>query len=229
MKIKEMVTSEMPRERLLSHGAKSLSNTELLAILINTGRKGFSSIDISNELLKSASNLNELKKSSINDLIQVKGIGLQKAITLKAAFELGERMGRRAENNRIKITQPSDVADYMIPTMKDLTQEEHFVILLLNSKNVVIKETCVFKGTLNSSIVHPREFFSIAVRENANAIIAVHNHPSGDVTPSQEDIITTMRLKECGLILGIDLLDHIIIGDNRFTSLVEAGYFDEND
>lgn len=227
MKIKEMVTSEMPRERLLSHGAKSLSNTELLAILINTGRKGFSSIDISNELLKSASNLNELKKSSINDLIQVKGIGLQKAITLKAAFELGERMGRRAENNRIKITQPSDVADYMIPTMKDLTQE-HFVILLLNSKNVVIKETCVFKGTLNSSIVHPREIFSIAVRENANAI-AVHNHPSGDVTPSQEDIITTMRLKECGLILGIDLLDHIIIGDNRFTSLVEAGYFDEND
>ncbi len=150
LKIKEMVTSEMPRERLLSHGAKSLSNTELLAILINTGRKGFSSIDISNELLKSASNLNELKKSSINDLIQVKGIGLQKAITLKAAFELGERMGRRAENNRIKITQPSDVADYMIPTMKDLTQE-HFVILLLNSKNVVIKETCVFKGTLNSS------------------------------------------------------------------------------
>ncbi|EVM96739.1 DNA repair protein RadC [Staphylococcus aureus M0954] len=227
MKIKEMVTSEMPRERLLSHGAKSLSNTELLAILINTGRKGFSSIDISNELLKSASNLNELKKSSINDLIKVKGIGLQKAITLKAAFELGERMGRRAENNRIKITQPSDVADYMIPTMKDLTQE-HFVILLLNSKNVVIKETCVFKGTLNSSIVHPREIFSIAVRENANAIIAVHNHPS-DVTPSQEDIITTMRLKECGLILGIDLLDHIIIGDNRFTSLVEAGYFDEND
>ncbi|KAE31304.1 RadC family protein [Staphylococcus aureus] len=227
MKIKEMVTSEMPRERLLSHGAKSLSNTELLAILINTGRKGFSSIDISNELLKSASNLNELKKSSINDLIQVKGIGLQKAITLKAAFELGERMGRRAENNRIKITQPSDVADYMIPTMKDLTQE-HFVILLLNSKNVVIKETCVFKGTLNSSIVHPREIFSIAVRENANAIIAVHNQ-SGDVTPSQEDIITTMRLKECGLILGIDLLDHIIIGDNRFTSLVEAGYFDEND
>ncbi|MGF3876086.1 RadC family protein [Staphylococcus aureus] len=227
MKIKEMVTSEMPRERLLSHGAKSLSNTELLAILINTGRKGFSSIDISNELLKSASNLNELKKSSINDLIKVKGIGLQKAITLKAAFELGERMGRRAENNRIKITQPSDVADYMIPTMKDLTQE-HFVILLLNSKNVVIKETCVFKGTLNSSIV-PREIFSIAVRENANAIIAVHNHPSGDVTPSQEDIITTMRLKECGLILGIDLLDHIIIGDNRFTSLVEAGYFDEND
>lgn len=220
MKIKEMVTSEMPRERLLSHGAKSLSNTELLAILINTGRKGFSSIDISNELLKSASNLNELKKSSINDLIQVKGIGLQKAITLKAAFELGERMGRRAENNRIKITQPSDVADYMIPTMKDLTQE-HFVILLLNSKNVVIKETCVFKGTLNSSIVHPREIFSIAVRENANAIIAVHNHPSGDVTPSQEDIITTMRLKECGLILGIDLLDHIIIGDNRFTSLVK--------
>ncbi|WP_047552622.1 RadC family protein [Staphylococcus schweitzeri] len=228
MKIKEMVTSEMPRERLLSHGAKSLSNTELLAILINTGRKGFSSIDISNELLKTTSNLNELKKASVNDLIQVKGIGLQKAITLKAAFELGERMGRRSESNRVKITQPSDVADLMMASMKDLLQE-HFMILLLNSKNIVIKEACVFKGTLNSSIVHPREIFSIAIRENANAIIAVHNHPSGDVTPSQEDIITTLRLKECGLILGIDLLDHIIIGDNRFTSLVEAGYFDENE
>lgn len=223
-----MVTSEMPRERLLSHGAKSLSNTELLAILINTGRKGFSSIDISNELLKTTSNLNELKKASVNDLIQVKGIGLQKAITLKAAFELGERMGRRSESNRVKITQPSDVADLMMASMKDLLQE-HFMILLLNSKNIVIKEACVFKGTLNSSIVHPREIFSIAIRENANAIIAVHNHPSGDVTPSQEDIITTLRLKECGLILGIDLLDHIIIGDNRFTSLVEAGYFDENE
>ncbi|MBE5660800.1 DNA repair protein RadC [Staphylococcus sp. SS60] len=228
MKIKEMVTSEMPRERLLSHGAKSLSNTELLAILINTGRKGFSSIDISNELLKATSNLNELKKASVNDLIQVKGIGLQKAITLKAAFELGERMGRRSEINRVKITQPSDVADFMMASMKDLPQE-HFMILLLNSKNIVIKEACVFKGTLNSSIVHPREIFSIAIRENANAIIAVHNHPSGDVTPSQEDIMTTLRLKECGLILGIDLLDHIIIGDNKFTSLVEAGYFDENE
>lgn len=223
-----MVTSEMPRERLLSHGAKSLSNTELLAILINTGRKGFSSIDISNELLKANSNLNELKKASVNDLIQVKGIGLQKAITLKAAFELGERMGRRSESNRVKITQPSDVADLMMASMKDLSQE-HFMILLLNSKNIVIKEACVFKGTLNTSIVHPREIFSIAIRENANAIIAVHNHPSGDVTPSQEDIMTTLRLKECGLILDIDLLDHIIIGDNRFTSLVEAGYFDENE
>lgn len=223
-----MVTSEMPRERLLSHGAKSLSNTELLAILINTGRKGFSSIDISNELLKATSNLNELKKASVNDLIQVKGIGLQKAITLKAAFELGERMSRRSEINRVKITQPSDVADFMMASMKDLPQE-HFMILLLNSKNIVIKEACVFKGTLNSSIVHPREIFSIAIRENANAIIAVHNHPSGDVTPSQEDIMTTLRLKECGLILGIDLLDHIIIGDNKFTSLVEAGYFDENE
>ncbi|MGZ1678236.1 RadC family protein, partial [Staphylococcus argenteus] len=161
MKIKEMVTSEMPRERLLSRGAKSLSNTELLAILINTGRKGFSSIDISNELLKANSNLNELKKASVNDLIQVKGIGLQKAITLKAAFELGERMGRRSESNRVKITQPSDVADLMMASMKDLSQE-HFMILLLNSKNIVIKEACVFKGTLNSSIVHPREIFSIA-------------------------------------------------------------------
>lgn len=132
MKIKEMVTSEMPRERLLSHGAKSLSNTELLAILINTGRKGFSSIDISNELLKSASNLNELKNLQLTIWYKLKGLDY-KSNYFKSSIWARERMGRRAENNRIKITQPSDVADYMIPTMKDLTQE-HFVILLLNSK-----------------------------------------------------------------------------------------------
>ncbi len=138
-------------------------------------------------------------------MIKVKGIGLQKAITLKAAFELGKGWGEELKIIGIKIMQPSDVADYMIPTMKDLTQE-HFVILSLNSKNVVIKETCVFKGTLKSPIVHPREIFSIAVRENANAIIAVHNHPSGDVTPSQEDIITTMRLK----VVWFDFRDRFI-------------------
>lgn len=115
----------------------------------------------------------------------------------------------------------------MMSSMKDLDQE-HFVVLLLNSKNIVIKQSWIFKGTLNSSIIHPREVFNIAIRESSNAIIIVHNHPSGDVTPSREDITTTLRLKECGAILGIDVLDHIIIGDNQFTSLVEAGYFEEH-
>lgn len=227
MKINEMAISEKPRERLMNYGAKSLSNVELLAILINTGRKDFSSIDIANELIKSHHSIRDLKKLSINDLLKVKGIGLYKAIILQAAFELGERLNASSTIDKVKITHPSDVADLMMSSMKDLDQE-HFVVLLLNSKNIVIKQSWIFKGTLNSSIIHPREVFNIAIRESSNAIIIVHNHPSGDVTPSREDITTTLRLKECGAILGIDVLDHIIIGDNQFTSLVEAGYFEEH-
>ena len=221
-----MALHEKPRERLITYGAKSLSNVELLAILLNTGRKGFSSIDIANELLKQQSTIRDLKKLSINDLLKIKGIGLYKAVILQAAFELGERINSTSTFDKVQITHPSDVASLMMSTMKDLEQE-HFVVHLLNSKNIVTKQAWVYKGTLNSSIIHPREVFNIAIRESSNSIIVVHNHPSGDVTPSKEDITTTYRLKECGDILGINLLDHIIIGDNKFTSLVEAGYFDK--
>ena len=157
---------------------------------------------------------------SINDLLKIKGIGLYKAVILQAAFELG-RINSTSTFDKVQITHPSDVASLMMSTMKDLEQE-HFVVLLLNSKNIVTKQAWVYKGTLNSSIIHPREVFNIAIRESSNSIIVVHNHPSGDVTPSKEDITTTYRLKECGDILGINLLDHIIIGDNKFTSLVEG-------
>ncbi|PNZ28198.1 DNA repair RadC family protein [Staphylococcus petrasii] len=225
MKIKDMATSELPRERLIQQGAKSLSNSELLAILINTGRQGYSSIDIANDIMNKYPNLKELKQLSIDDLVKIKGIGTYKATTLKAAFELGERMNTRSTHEKVKIKSPKDVADMMMAKMKDLTQE-HFIALFLNSKNVVMKEEVIYKGTLNSSVIHPREVFNAAIRASSNAIIVVHNHPSGDVTPSKEDIATTIRLKECGHILGIDLLDHIIIGDQKFTSLVEEGYFE---
>lgn len=220
-----MATSELPRERLIQQGAKSLSNSELLAILINTGRQGYSSIDIANDIMNKYPNLKELKQLSIDDLVKIKGIGTYKATTLKAAFELGERMNTRSTHEKVKIKSPKDVADMMMAKMKDLTQE-HFIALFLNSKNVVMKEEVIYKGTLNSSVIHPREVFNAAIRASSNAIIVVHNHPSGDVTPSKEDIATTIRLKECGHILGIDLLDHIIIGDQKFTSLVEEGYFE---
>lgn len=220
-----MAATELPRERLIQQGAKSLSNSELLAILINTGRQGYSSIDIANDIMNKYPNLKELKQLSIDDLVRIKGIGTYKATTLKAAFELGERMNTRSTHEKVKIKSPKDVADMMMAKMKDLTQE-HFVALFLNSKNVVMKEEVIYKGTLNSSVIHPREVFNAAIRASSNAIIVVHNHPSGDVTPSKEDIATTIRLKECGHILGIDLLDHIIIGDQKFTSLVEEGYFE---
>ena len=169
-------------------------------------------------------NLKELKLLSIHDLLKIKGIGLHKAVTLKAAFELGERINKRNSIEKVKIKSPKDVADMMMSKMKDLTQE-HLVALFLNTKNIVIKEETIFIGTLNSSVIHPREVFNAAIRASCNAVIVIHNHPSGDVTPSKEDIATTIRLKECGQILGIELLDHIIIGDQKFTSLVEEGYF----
>lgn len=224
MRINELADNQKPRERLLSHGASHLSHAELLAILINTGRKGSSSIDIANELLKSVDNLKELKMLSISDLNKIKGVGLYKALILKAAFELGERMHSGSVDDKIQISSPKDVADFMMGKMKHLTQEK-FIALFLNSKNVIIKQKTIFVGTLNSSIVHPREIFSEAIKCASNAIIVLHNHPSGDVTPSNEDIKTTERLKKCGQVLGIDLLDHIIIGDHIYLSMVEEGYF----
>lgn len=225
MKIKEVANNQKPRERLLNNGPAHLSDGELLAILINTGRKGFSSLDIANELLKSVESLKQLKALSINDLNKVKGIGLYKALILKAAFELGERMHSGSLDEKIQITSPQDVANFMMGKMEHLTQEK-FIVLFLNSKNVVIKQKTIFIGTLNSSIVHPREIFSEAIKCASNAIVVLHNHPSGDTTPSKEDIRTTDRLRECGEILGIDLLDHIIIGDHTYMSMVEDGYFD---
>ncbi|ANQ64476.1 RadC family protein [Staphylococcus equorum] len=225
MRINELADNQKPRERLLSHGASHLSHAELLAILINTGRKGSSSIDIANELLKSVDNLKELKMLSISDLNKIKGVGLYKALILKAAFELGERMHSGSVDDKIQISSPKDVADFMMGKMEHLTQEK-FIALFLNSKNVIIKQKTIFVGTLNSSIVHPREIFSEAIKCASNAIIVLHNHPSGDVTPSNEDIKSTERLKKCGQVLGIDLLDHIIIGDHTYLSMVEEGYFD---
>ncbi|MDW8798553.1 DNA repair protein RadC [Staphylococcus pseudoxylosus] len=225
MKIKELANNQKPRERLLNNGPAHLSDGELLAILINTGRKGFSSLDIANELLKSVESLKQLKALSINDLNKVKGIGLYKALILKAAFELGERMHSGSLDEKIQITSPQDVANFMMGKMEHLTQEK-FIVLFLNSKNVVIKQKTIFIGTLNSSIVHPREIFSEAIKCASNAIVVLHNHPSGDTTPSKEDISATNRLRECGEILGIDLLDHIIIGDHTYMSMVEDGYLD---
>lgn len=162
---------------------------------------------------------------SIYDLKEIKGIGLYKAIVLKAAFELGIRMHSGNLEAQVKIKKPVDVANYLMGYMQHLSQE-HFVALFLNSKNIIIKQKTIFKGTLNSSIIHPREIYCEAIRWSSHALIVAHNHPSGDVTPSNEDIKTTQRLVECGDILGIGLLDHIIIGHNNYLSLVESGYIE---
>lgn len=223
--MKDLANSEKPRERLLERGEKYLSNAELIAILLNTGRKGSSSLDIANELLNKVTNLKHLQQLSIYDLKEIKGIGLYKAIILKATFELGIRIHSGSIESQVKFKKPADVANYLMAQMQHLSQE-HFVALFLNSKNIIIKQKTIFKGTLNSSIIHPREIFCEAIKWSSHAIIVAHNHPSGDVTPSAEDIKTTERLIECGDILGIGLLDHIIIGHNNYLSLVESGYIE---
>ncbi|RIN45069.1 RadC family protein [Staphylococcus simulans] len=226
MNIKHLPDCDKPREKLIAKGAQHLSESELLAILINTGRKGRSSVEVAQDLLNLTTKLKDLKLLSLNDLMDVKGIGMYKAVILKAAFELGERMNAPDQKEKVKINSPQDAADYFLSRMMHLTHEQ-FEVLFLNSKNIVIRHEVIFVGTLNSSVVHPREVFKAAIKWSSNAIIVVHNHPSGDVTPSKEDIHKTKRLQECGRVLGIELLDHIIIGDAKYLSLVEAGYFDD--
>lgn len=157
--------------------------------------------------------------------MEIKGIGMYKAIILKAAFELGERMHSADTSEKFQIKSPEDVARFAMGRMQHLSQEQ-FVVLYLNAKNMVIKQKEIFRGTLTSSVVHPREVFNEAVKIACNSIVVLHNHPSGDARPSTEDIETTKRLIHCGALLGIELLDHVIIGDNQFTSLVEEGYLE---
>src|SRR5699024_9483663 len=211
------------RERLLTLGATHLSNKELLAILIGSGTKEASVIDLSQRLLMHFEGIKLLSDATIEELTAIKGIGPAKGVVILAAIELGKRMSQYKPMEQYTIMSPQDGADYVMEEMRQLTQE-HFVVLFLDTKNQVIHQQTIFIGTLNSSIVHPREIFREAVRRSAASIVCAHNHPSGDPTPSHEDIQVTRRLVESSKIIGIELLDHIIIGNQTFISLKEKGY-----
>jgi DNA repair protein RadC len=221
--IRDFPQDERPRERFMQLGPQSLSNHELIAILLRTGSKEESVLQLSNRLLTQFEGLRLLKSASLEEMTEIKGIGHAKAIQVLAAVELGRRVSNLAYNERYIIRSPEDGAKYMMNDMRFLTQE-HFVCLYLNTKNQVIHKHTVFIGSLNASIVHPREVYREALKRSAASIIALHNHPSGDPAPSREDIEVTKRLAECGKIIGIDLLDHLIIGENKFVSLKEKGY-----
>lgn len=223
MLIKDFPKDERPRERFIKHGPESLSNQELLAILLRTGTKAESVLQLAQRLIKEFEGLRMLKDATLEELTQIKGIGEAKAIQILAAVELGRRINSLSNEERYSIRSPEDGANYVMEEMRFLNQE-HFVCLYLNTKNQVIHKQTVFIGSLNASIVHPREVFREAFRRSAASIICIHNHPSGDPTPSREDIEVTRRLKECGRMIGIEILDHIIIGDKRFVSLKEKGY-----
>ncbi|WP_430488797.1 RadC family protein [Rossellomorea marisflavi] len=221
--IRDYPQDERPRERLIQSGPASLSNQEIIAILLRTGTKSESVLQVSNRLLASFEGLNLLKDASLEEITSVNGIGLAKAVQIMAAVELGRRISNLGFDDRYSIRSPEDGANYVMNDMRFLSQE-HFVCLYLNTKNQVLHKQTIFIGSLNASIVHPREVFKEAFRRSAASIICIHNHPSGDPTPSREDIEVTKRLVECGRIIGIDVLDHLIIGEKKFISLKEKGY-----
>ncbi|OMP67544.1 RadC family protein [Domibacillus epiphyticus] len=221
--IRDVPPHDRPRERMIGSGPQSLSNHELLAILLRTGTKQESVLQLSNRILHEFEGLRLLKDASLEEITAIKGIGIAKAVQIMAALELGRRLGRLKYEERFMIRSPEDAANYMMEEMRFLSQE-HFVCLYLNTKNQVMHKQTLFIGSLNASIVHPREVFKEAFRRSAASIVCLHNHPSGDPSPSREDIDVTKRLVECGKILGIDVLDHLIIGEKKFVSLKEKGY-----
>ncbi|MFE8703450.1 DNA repair protein RadC [Cytobacillus sp. FJAT-54145] len=221
--IRDFPEDERPRERFIQNGPESLANHELLALLLRTGTKEESVLQLANRLLKHFEGLRLLKDATLDEITEIKGIGKAKAIQVLAAVEIGRRISNLAYDDRYVIRSPEDGANYVMHDMRFLSQE-HFVCLYLNTKNQVLHKKTIFIGSLNASIVHPREVFKEALRRSAASIICAHNHPSGDPTPSREDIEVTKRLSECGKMIGIDLLDHLIIGENTFVSLKEKGY-----
>lgn len=221
--IRDFPIADRPRERMVKTGPQSLSTQEIIAILLRTGTKSESVLQLANRLLTKFDGLMWLKEAAFEELVSIKGIGQAKAVQLVAAVELGRRISNLTYDDRYVIKSPEDGANYVMNDMRFLTQE-HFVVLYLNTKNQVVHRQTIFIGSLNASIVHPREVFKEAFRRAAASVICFHNHPSGDPTPSREDIEVTRRLAECGKMLGIEVLDHLIIGDKKYVSMKEKGY-----
>ena len=222
--VRDLPKEERPREKLLLKGAKSLSNAELLAILLRTGTKNDSVLQVAEKLLIHYQNngLAGIWNLSPKEFSRIKGIGTVKAITVIAALELGMRLAEEPYKQRFVIRSPKDVADYVMPRLR-YEKKEHFMVMLLNTKNHVLATPIISIGSLNASIVHPREVFREAITYSAASVILIHNHPSGDPTPSQEDKLVTSKLVQAGTLMDITVLDHIIIGDSKYISIKEEG------
>lgn len=221
--LKNVPSEERPRERMLRYGPSALSNAELLAILLRTGSHQESALGLAHRMLSEFGGLRPLVDLSTDQFMKVKGVGTAKALQIQAGIELGRRLSRSVHNDPVIIRSPRDVASLLTEELRYL-QKEHFVCLFLNTKNHIIGQETLSIGSLNASIVHPREVFCSAIKRSSASIVCAHNHPSGDPTPSPQDIDITKRLVEAGEIIGIDVLDHIIIGDKGYVSLKEQGY-----
>ncbi|GGA36551.1 RadC family protein [Paenibacillus physcomitrellae] len=221
-RLRDIPHEERPRERMMRYGAGALSHAELLAILLRTGTHQESAIHVAQKILSKAGEIRGLVDLSLDELMEIKGIGEAKAIQLLAGIEIGRRLARSTRRETLIIRSPKDAADIVMDQLRYLNKE-HFICLFLNTKNHLLGQETLSMGSLNASIVHPREVFRAAMKCSSASIVCAHNHPSGDPSPSPEDIQITKRLSEAGAIIGIDVLDHLIIGDGRFVSLKEEG------
>lgn len=230
LRLKDQPAGERPRERLVAHGAEALSNAELVAILLRTGLKGANAVDIGRQLLQKFGSLQSLALASVDDLRQVKGIGRDKAVTLVAAFALAQKMAKELQEESPVLDNPENVVR-LVRAKNLLLDTEQFQVLLLNTRKRLVRVEKISDGTLDTVLVHPREVFRAAIAANAAAIVLVHNHPSGDPTPSEADIKVTRDLIRAGQLLKIDVIDHVIIGRasaeraKDYASLRELGYF----
>lgn len=219
--IKNLPYEEQPREKLVAHGVSFLSNSELLAILLRTGTRNKSAVDLGRTIVNTfGNNINELAQVTIEELCTIDGIGESKATQILSAIELGKRIKQTSSIRGLKISSPTDVVKFFNMELSD-SKVEKFVIVLLNTKNEIINWEIISIGSLNASIVHPREVFNRAIKRSAASIIAIHNHPSGAIEPSKEDNAITKRLFESGQLVGIPLIDHIIIGKESYYSFKE--------
>ncbi len=220
--IRDMSQNERPRERLMQVGATAVSTNELLAIILRTGVGGENVLRLAERLLATFKDLPGLSRATINELTQVKGIGPAKAVEIKAALEIGRRLVATAPQEKATVTTPEDAANLLMSEMTFL-EKEHLRLILLDTRNHVLATPTIYVGSLNASVVRIGELFRAALKENAAALVVAHNHPSGDPSPSPEDIKVTQQIIQAGKILDIDVLDHIIIGRQKFVSLKERG------
>jgi DNA repair protein RadC len=220
--VKALPLEDRPRERLLSHGAEALSSAELLAVLLRTGTRRATAAELAAGLLATFGSLGALSRAHPAELAQHEGIGPAKAGAVLAAFELGRRVQNAPPARRAVIRTPADVAALLGSQMRGLDRE-HFRTVMLNTRHEVLGTAAVAIGGLDSAPIHPREVFKEAVKQSAAAVVLVHNHPSGNPEPSGDDLRITARLRDAGRVVGIEILDHVIIGDGRFVSLRERG------
>jgi DNA repair protein RadC len=230
IRIKDLPDSERPRERLVANGADALKNSELIAILLRTGMKGVSAIQVAEQLLQKFGSLDHLSRASLENLRQVKGVGRDKAIALKSAFTLARRLAQELRQDGPPLDNPETVAA-MLREENRAYEVEHFQVVLLNTRHKLIRVDQISQGTLDTILVHPREVFKSAISASAAAVVLVHNHPSGDPTPSEADVKVTRDLIRAGQLLKIEVLDHVILGRasaeraKDYASLRELGFF----